>query len=105
MKEEIRLFVLDRGFVIVGVASIYDGLAFHWRLNPGRTVRRWGTTHGLAQLAGGPLAETILDSPASRLVPFRSVIEIIEVNQQKWEQHLISKERSSSPRRNRSSTA
>jgi len=82
------IFVLDRGFVLVGRAEIDPDLAFHWKLSPGRTVRRWGTTQGLTQLQDGPLANTVLDLPAVRHVPFRAVLEIIEVSEEKWKKHL-----------------
>lgn len=82
------LFVLDRGFVVIGKAEIDPDLAFHWKLSPGRTVRRWGTTRGLSQLCDGPLQATVLDDPAIRHVPFRSVIEMIEVREDKWANHL-----------------
>jgi hypothetical protein len=82
------LFVLDRGFVVVGRARLDPYLAFAWLLEPGRTVRRWGTSKGLAELVGGPTRETVLDPPAVRHVPFRAVIEIIEVSEEKWANHL-----------------
>lgn len=87
-EDEVLLFVLDRGFVVIGIASIYDKMVFTWRLTPGRTVRRWGTTNGLAELQDGPLENTILDPPTNRRIPFRSIIEIHEVNRDKWMPHL-----------------
>jgi hypothetical protein len=80
----VLLFVLDRGFVVVGLAEPDPDLAFHWLLKPGRTVRRWGTSNGLAELVRGPTADTVLDDPATRHVPFRSVIEILEVDERAW---------------------
>lgn len=82
------LFVLDRGFVVVGNAEVSTELAFTWKLSPGRTVRRWGTTHGLTELKNGPLRETVLDPPAVEYVPFRAVLRIIEVSEEKWKKHL-----------------
>ena len=87
MEEMVFLFVLDRGFVVVGRAAIDAELAFHWRVR-GRTVRRWGTTDGLSQLCGGPLEATVLDPVCWRRVPFRSVIEILEVEESKWKSHI-----------------
>jgi len=55
MEPRVRLYVLDRGFVVIGRAELDPELAFHWLLKPGRTVRRWGTTKGLAELRNGPL--------------------------------------------------
>lgn len=88
MKPRPYLFVLDRGFVVVGLAQPDPDLALHWLLDPGRTVRRWGTTEGLAQLVRGPTTETVLDAPATRHVPFRSIIEILEVEEASWLPHL-----------------
>ena len=95
-EERIRLFVLDRGFVVIGRASISDELVHHWRLSVGRTVRVWGTTEGLAQLRDGPTPATKLDVPTARLIPFRAVIDILDVEQEPWESHLPPSERSSS---------
>jgi hypothetical protein len=88
MEPRTLLFVLDRGFVVVGRAELDPDLAFHWLLKPGRTVRRWGTTKGLAELKDGPLTNTVLDDPVTRHVPFRSVIEIIEVGEKAWRRAL-----------------
>ena len=95
--SRIYLFVLDRGFVVVGRAGISDELVHHWLLKPGRTVRQWGTERGLTQLCQGPTSSTVLDPPAERLIPFRSIIEIIKVDEAKWESHLTWNESSSAP--------
>ena len=72
------IFVLDRGFVIVGEAALHEGVALFWRLRRSRTVRRWGTTEGLAELKDGPIPDkTQLDAVCERSLPFRSVIDII----------------------------
>lgn len=84
----VRLFVLDRGFVVVGSASVDPDFAFHWRLSPGRTVRRWGTSQGLSELKDGPLPNTVLDPPVERSIPWRAIIEIIYVSEEKWLPHL-----------------
>ena len=86
--EGMYLFVLDRGFIVVGRAQVHPLLAFHWLVSPGRTVRRWGTSRGLAELVGGPNSETVLDDPAERSIPWRAVIEMIRVEEDKWLPHL-----------------
>ena len=74
------IFVLDRGFVVVGRAELSKDLALHWHLPVSRTVRQWGTDKGLAQLQDGPIAgKTILDPVCERTVPFRAVLDIIHV--------------------------
>ncbi len=77
----IGIFILDRGFVVVGEAELHGKLPHFWDLSVGRTIRRWGTIEGVAQLKDGPLPETKLDAPCRRFIPFRSVIEIIQVTQ------------------------
>ena len=71
------IFVLDRGFVVAGEAEIDSKLAFHWHMERSVTIRRWGTTNGLAELKDGPLRETVLDPVVERHTPFRSVLDII----------------------------
>lgn len=77
----IFIFVCDRGFVIVGEAAISEQLAFAWHLTRSRTIRRWGTSNGLAELIHGPKPETILDPICTRELPFRSVVDIIHVSE------------------------
>lgn len=88
MERKVRLFVVDRGFTIIGWSEIDPELVYHW-LVTGRTVRRWGTDQGLTQLCtSGPTDRTILDPIALRHIPFRSIIEVIEVDQFVWMSHL-----------------
>ncbi len=90
-EPEIMILVLDRGFVTVGKASISTKQAFTWHVEDARAIRRWGTTVGLAELKDGPRPETVLDTPSTEQIPFRSVIKIIEVTekgQKNWEKNL-----------------
>lgn len=89
--EGCKIVVMDRGFVVVGMVLKHPELAFHWRISPSRTVRRWGTTNGLAELANGPLANTILDPVCHRTVPFRAVLDILDAKEDKWRKHLNEK--------------
>ena len=84
VEKKVRLFVLDRGFVTIGESEVSNELIFTWKVK-GSTVRVWGTSDGLAELVNGPLNDTILEPVVVRYIPFRAVIEIIEVNQEKWE--------------------
>jgi hypothetical protein len=86
-KSFYAIFVLDRGFVVIAHARLHGHLAFHWQA-VGRTIRRWGTTEGVAQLKNGPRSETVLDAEVNRIIPFRSIIEIMEVDEAAWEQHV-----------------
>jgi hypothetical protein len=69
-----QIFVLDRGFVYVGTASL-DG--DFWTLANARNIRVWGTTKGLGELVSGPTATTKLDDAGTVIVPTKSVIAII----------------------------
>ena len=87
----IFIFILDRGFVTVADAEIDEKLAFHWHMKAGRTIRRWGTTQGLAELKDGPLEQTVLDQVCERHTPFRSVLDIIvpsEKGNEAWKKSL-----------------
>ncbi len=87
------IFVLDRGFVVVGEAVVSTDYAFTWHVKSGCTVRRWGTTNGLAQLKDGPTNETITDGVCERYIPFRSEIERLVVSEKgakAWKKRLSS---------------
>jgi hypothetical protein len=84
----VRILVLDRGFVVVGRVSPHRELAFHWLVSPCRTIRVWGTTNGLSELQGGPLSGTVLDPPCVAEVPWRAVIKMMAVEEDKWLPHL-----------------
>lgn len=57
-----EIFVMDRGFVLVGRPRQDPEDWMFLLLDDCCTVRIWGTEHGLGQLASdGPLADTILD--------------------------------------------
>jgi hypothetical protein len=77
-KSFYAIFVLDRGFVVIAHARLHGHLAFHWQ----------AVGRGLAQLKNGPRSETVLDAEVNRIIPFRSIIEIMEVDEAAWEQHV-----------------
>ena len=59
MQPDIRILVLQRGWVAVGHYSA-DGDEV--TLRNAKIVRRWGTTHGLGEIAAkGPTRKTVLD--------------------------------------------
>ncbi len=89
MEKNIKIMVLDRGRVKVGYVEPHPGLPFHWKITSGRTIRRWGTTQGLEEIANnGPTTNTVLDDSCDSSCPYRAVIEILEVNQSRWSKHL-----------------
>lgn len=91
--DEIRILILEAGFVIVCRCPDPTGYPFWLPYTEMRVIRRWGTTRGLAELTGGPLANTVLDDLVSEgKCPVRAIINCIEgLNQDKWAKALKGK--------------
>jgi len=85
----IRIVVLDRGWVYVCRMPNPDQCGMWITATDARCIRRWGTSDGLEELKGGPLAATQL-SPKVKSIqfPIRAVISVIEVEESKWNSHL-----------------
>ncbi len=78
----IRIVVLDKGFVSVGV---YSQSADEVVLENAAVIRRWGTERGLGQIAeDGPTKSTILDKTPTERIPWHAVVKTIECNDEKW---------------------
>lgn len=61
MKKLPRIYVMDRGWVLVGIPRDGKDKVFV-TLDNCHVVRRWGTTKGLGELAmKGPTKDTIMD--------------------------------------------
>lgn len=89
MDGEIKIGVLDRGFVVVGRWKLHTDLAYHWRISPCRIIRVWGTSNGLTELCAGPIrGKTILDPVSHETIPFRFVGRIIDASEEGWRKHL-----------------
>jgi hypothetical protein len=80
-RGNIKIAVLDRGFVYVGEISKEEDFLV---ISNARNIRYWGTTKGLGQLVNGPLKETKLDLVGTVRVPFKALIHLIDVEQSKW---------------------
>lgn len=78
---DIKIAVLDRGFVYVGRVSTEGDFLI---LKNAKNIRVWGTTRGLGELVGGPLSGTKLDTVGTVRVPSRALISLIDVEQSKW---------------------
>ena len=78
---EIKIVVLDRGFVYVGQVSQEDDF---YVIKNAKNIRQWGTTKGLGELVSGPLANTKLDNVGTVRAPSRALISLIDVEQAKW---------------------
>ncbi len=66
MDSQLRIVVLDRGFVLVGRVVID---ASYVVIENCQCIRKWGTSNGLGQLAKeGPFSGTVLDpQPTTRV--------------------------------------
>lgn len=91
-ENEIRILVIDRGFVLVCRCPDPTGYPYWLPATDCRTIRRWGTTgRGLGQLCSGPTTETILDDlvPFEK-IPVRAIVLVLEgVDQDKWAPLLL----------------
>ena len=80
-EGEIKIVVLDRGFVYVGRVEIEGDFVI---IRNAQNIRQWGTTKGLGELVNGPLANTKLDSVGTVRAANRALISLIDVEQSKW---------------------
>ena len=78
---DVKIVVLDRGFVYVGRVSYEDDFLI---LNNARNIRKWGTTKGLGELVNGPLSDTVTDAVGTVRAPMRALISLIDVVGAKW---------------------
>lgn len=83
----VRIVVLDKGFVSVGVfAKDKDGW---FSLENAQIIRRWGTTKGLGEIAeNGPTSSTVLDPTPTQRFPERAIMNTIECDAKKWKKAL-----------------
>lgn len=78
---EIKIAVLDRGFVYVGCVKAEGDF---YIITMAHNIRVWGTTKGLGELVSGPTANTRLDRVGTVRVPSKALISLIDVEQAKW---------------------
>jgi len=83
---EIKIVVLERGFIYVGrVDEEGDPIV---TIHGARSIIRWGTTKHLGELANGPLAKTTLGDPCTVQCRIGQVIHMIEVEQHGWKHYV-----------------
>jgi hypothetical protein len=80
-EGDIKIVVLDRGFVYVGNVAIKDDFVV---ITGANNLRAWGTSKGLGELVKGPLPSTKLDKVGTVRAPLRALISLIDVEQSKW---------------------
>jgi len=86
-KVDVRIVVLQRGWVLIGRYSEKGDRGF---LDGAHVIRKWGTEYGLGQLVSGPVKEgkyapTVLDKCKGR-VEFLLVTTILTLKAEadKW---------------------
>lgn len=80
--ENIRILILQRGWVVVGRFS-QEGT--ECRITNGYIIRRWGSSAGLGQLAaGGPRDDTILDPITTLCVHELGIVASLFCNPKHW---------------------
>ncbi len=87
MKEAPIIFVMERGFVLVG--RIADETTLEITLRDVAVIRSWGTTKGLGELAmKGPLSNTIFDpEPDETIINKLCCYRRIPCNEAKWNKY------------------
>lgn len=80
-EGEIKIAVLDRGFVYIGYVKVEGDF---YIITHAKNIRQWGTTKGLGELVSGPLNNTRLDKVGTVRVPKAALIHLIDVEQEKW---------------------
>ena len=76
-----RIVVLQRGWVVAGLVG-QEGQELV--ITGAKVIRRWGTSKGLGELAGGPLTGTTLDDAGTVRAHVLSVVLMIDVDAEKW---------------------
>lgn len=94
MNDQLYIFVMERGFVLVGTCTQSKEDYLFWTLTQCGSVRRWGTTKGLGQLANeGPKSETIIDAePDGTEISKKATYRRIPCNMKAWAKYLKNKE-------------
>ncbi len=88
--ENVNIYVLNLGWVVVGIEQESHNIDNNLlNISNSFVVRRWGTSHGLGELAtNGPLESTILDSIPQLKINTDSIIMILKCDASKWQERL-----------------
>ena len=78
----LNIVILDRGFVLVGEVEIVGD----WVVTTdARTIRRWGTTKGIGEIAmGGPTPNTKLEDLGTVRSPLHALIGLVACEPAPW---------------------
>lgn len=81
VSGDVKIVVLDRGFVYVGRVKIEGAFVV---ISQAQNIRVWGTTKGLGELANGPTKNTKVDPVGSVKAPLRALISLIDTKEGAW---------------------
>lgn len=85
-SNDIRIAVLQRGWVVVGRFSQDGDMC---KLSNANVIRVWGTTKGLGEIAiGGPTTKTILDKSPDIEFHILTSVMLINCVRSAWENKL-----------------
>ena len=87
IKGEIKIVVLQRGWIVIGRLERKD---MECKLHNASVIRVWGTTYGLGEIAeNGPTSNTKLDK-CKGVVEFNymTVVLTIDCKENKWKNSL-----------------
>ncbi len=87
MKAAPLIFVMERGFILVG--RVADETTLEFTLDDVSVIRVWGTTKGLGELAEkGPLTSTQLDrEPDGTIINKLCCYRRMKCNAAKWDKY------------------
>lgn len=78
-----QIVILQRGWIFVGKLKREGN---NCELTDAATIRNWGTTKGLGEIAeGGPTESTKLDPCPTVRFHFLTTVGMIECNEEKWD--------------------
>ena len=83
--DDIRIVIGQRGWVWVGR---YTEEGEQVTIHDAYTIRKWGTTKGLGELAHGPLSNTKLDPSGTVRLHVLAVLATMDCEASKWESVL-----------------
>ena len=79
--RDVRIVILQRGWVFVGVFSQEGSKC---SLDNGFNIRIWGTSKGLGELVNGPLSNTKCDPIPHIEFHELTIVATLKVNASKW---------------------
>jgi hypothetical protein len=92
VNEQLYIFVMERGFVLVGIPEQDKDDFLFWKLAHCGVIRLWGTTRGLGQLAvEGPQGKTVIDrEPDGTAISKNAIYRRIPCDMRSWQKWLAS---------------